>query len=322
MTARAPFRTAPSVRALAWLSIILCGGLARLAPAQETACRVIDGDRILARDLSAVLPLLRAVPPETVLATAPLPGSRRILHSPEILALAHRYSISLPSAPDVCFEWAMGRLDRDRVLEAMRASLNEPSAQIEIADLSTTPVPPGKIEFTREHLTPPAAAAQHAPVLWRGDVVYGDNRRFAIWARVRIAVPCIKAFAADSLRPGHLIQSSQLRLQPGECFPDASGNALTPEQFVGMVPLRSLAKGDEVRSDLVAPPNEVNRGEMVEIEVHSGAARLAFIGRAESNGRRGDLIAVRNPDSKALFHARVTGKDKAIVQAGLDTVDE
>jgi flagella basal body P-ring formation protein FlgA len=63
-------------------------------------------------------------------------------------------------------------------------------------------------------------------------------------------------------------------------------------------------------------PPDVNRGEMVEVEVRSGAAHLAFTGKAESAGHSGDTIVIRNPSSNKVFQARVDGKGKAFLDAG------
>jgi flagella basal body P-ring formation protein FlgA len=299
--------------------VLLCC-LARFAPAQERACRHFEGDRIVARDLADTLPVFSSLPPETLLANAPMPGSRRVFHSPEILTLARRYSLDLPSAPDVCFEWPLGPLDRNQVMDAMRAALPIPDVRIEIAEMSSNPVPPGRIEFTRQHLGTPAAPDQHSPVLWRGDVIYGAKRRYAIWARVWLQARCTKVVALESLRAGQQIEGQQIRVDSAECFPDP--NKVTDAgQFVGSMPLRNIAAGAEIRADLVARSNDVNRGDIVEIEVRSGGASLAFSGRAETSGRTGETITVRNPDSKSVFRARVSGKDRAVVQAGPTKVD-
>jgi flagella basal body P-ring formation protein FlgA len=39
-------------------------------------------------------------------------------------------------------------------------------------------------------------------------------------------------------------------------------------------------------------------------------------GKAESAGRSGDMVAIRNMTSNKLFQARITGKGKALVDAG------
>jgi flagella basal body P-ring formation protein FlgA len=55
---------------------------------------------------------------------------------------------------------------------------------------------------------------------------------------------------------------------------------------------------------------------MVEVEVRSGAAHLAFTGKAESTGRSGDTVVIRNLSSNKVFQARIEGKGKAFLDAG------
>src|ERR1017187_8025065 len=96
--------------------LFLFGWIAWFAPAQEPACRPVEGDRIRAQDLAAVLPEFRTAPPEALVGQAPVPGTRRTFHTPELQALAHRFGIVLSSAPDTCFEWAVEPLDRGPAL--------------------------------------------------------------------------------------------------------------------------------------------------------------------------------------------------------------
>jgi hypothetical protein len=63
-----------------------------------------------------------------------------------------------------------------------------------------------------------------------------------------------------------------------------------------------------------SPHEEIIRGETVNVEVQSGATRLSFEAYAESTGRAGDSILVRNPGNGRLFQARVMGRGKALVQ--------
>ena len=64
----------------------------------------------------------------------------------------------------------------------------------------------------------------------------------------------------------------------------------------------------------VQPTDAVERGEAVSVEVHSGAARLAFASTAESSGHSGESILVRNPQNGKLFQAKVQSKGKVLVQ--------
>ena len=296
---------------IATLLLLWC--FARLAPAQAPVCLSVEGDRILAKDLAAALPSFRTLPPDTVLGSAPQPGSERTFHPEELAALAHRYSVPLENPSDICFAWPMERLTPARVVETMRAALALPEAHVEIAEISAYPVPRGRLEFARERLAAPAAANQRVPVLWRGDVVYGDGHRYAVWARVRITASCTHLIAAEALHAGKIVEARQVRTESATCFPAPENIASLADQAIGLKLLRPIAAGSPVRRDWLAQPNDVNRGDSIRIEVFSGAARLAFTGKAESGGHTGELIAVRNPSSKKIFQARVDGKGKAVV---------
>jgi flagella basal body P-ring formation protein FlgA len=63
-------------------------------------------------------------------------------------------------------------------------------------------------------------------------------------------------------------------------------------------------------------PMDVARGELVHVEAHNGAARVVLTARAETAGRVGDLIAVRNLETSRVFHGRVDAKGSVVVDSG------
>jgi flagella basal body P-ring formation protein FlgA len=293
---------------------LVIAGLA-CAPAEQRACREVESERILARDLAVAIPAFGALPPQLPVAVAPLPGSPRIIHASELVSLARRNSIHLATAEDLCFEWTMQPLERAAVADVMRASLNAPEAAIEIVEMSRNQVPRGRIEFPRSRLGTPAAASVPAPVLWRGSVVYGDALRFAIWARVTVHATIVQVVAVESLRAGQPVENRQLRLETTQGFPLPAKIARSVEQVAGRLPLRPVPAGSPIHLEQLSAPFDVNRGDVVDVEVRSGAAHLSFSGKAETAGRSGDMVAIRNEYSNRLFQARVNGKGKALVLA-------
>src|SRR5579863_268851 len=237
--------------------VVALGLIVRFAPAQQ-ACKPVEGDELLGKDLAGALPEFQRIPPDTFLASMPLPGSQRILHAAELASLAQRYSIRLESPEDVCFEWSMQPLNRDHVVEAMRSALGAPGAEIQIAEMSLYKVPPGRIEFPRDRL-----ASGGSPALWRGDVIYGGSHRFAIWARVHIQVTCERLVAAENLRSGQIVAPGTVKSRTGQCFPGGK-EPISPNQAVGMEVLHPVSAGVEIRPDMLAVPNDVNRGDTVQ----------------------------------------------------------
>jgi hypothetical protein len=61
---------------------------------------------------------------------------------------------------------------------------------------------------------------------------------------------------------------------------------------------------------------DVTRGDMVHVEVRSGAARISFDALAQASGATGQTIPLLNPISKRRFSARIEGKGKASVEEG------
>ena len=292
---------------LAWVSLAPF-------PALPQTCAPVEHDPITARDLAVFVPVFAQIAPDTPIAPAPGPGVRRVFHRLELAALARNYSLALAAADDLCFEWPMQVPGRERLLEAMQAALPDPGARIELLETSRYPAPRGRIEFRREDLAAPALPNAPAPVVWRGNIVFGANQRFAIWARVRVVARVSHVVAAETIRPGTPIVSGQLRLESGNAFPVSGDLASRIDQVAGRIALRLIEAGTEVRLSQPQQPPDVKRGDAVTVEVLSGSMRLAFTGKAESDGRHGDTISVRNPRSNRVFQARVEGNDKAVVR--------
>ena len=282
----------------------------------ETPCTSITGPQITGADLASANPAFAGIPSESPLAPAPLPGSTRIFYPAELQSIASRFSFAVGTPDQVCFRFATGLLNREQLLDEMRKALNLTGARIELLETSPGLVPDGKLDFPLQGLGAPAAPNQKTPLFWRGTIIYAGDRRFPVQAKVRIAAPFNRVVAMEALKSGMPVRSEQLRLETVEGYPPTKSSELTLEQVASMVPLRPIAAGGEVRLDNLTVPNDVNRGDLIHVEVRFGAAHLALTGRAETGGRVGEIIAIRNLESKQLFRARIEARDRAIVTPG------
>jgi len=298
------------------LHIAVVWWMAPFAPAQSTRCAPVEGEYILAREFAAAVPAFASLAPEAPLAPSPKPSVRRVFRAFEVELLARKYSITVEGSADVCFERPTEALSRERVLEAMQEVLVNPEVHIEIVEVSQFPVPHGKLVFRKEGLGVPASPTSRAPVTWHGDVLMGEGHRFSIWARVILTSPVSYVVAASPIRKGEAISAGQIREESAIGFPALGNLAQSAPQVVGLIALRDFKAGAEIRLNQLTAPQEVARGEMVEIQVLSGAARLALTGKAESSGRIGDIITIRNLTSNRIFQARVSGKGKALLDTG------
>ena len=65
---------------------------------------------------------------------------------------------------------------------------------------------------------------------------------------------------------------------------------------------------------MLIAPHEVERGSTVSVQVISGDASISFDATAESSGRTGESVLIRNPENGRYFQARVEGKGKVSVK--------
>jgi flagella basal body P-ring formation protein FlgA len=279
-------------------------------------CVAVEGDRIRAADLARAVPAFAAAPPEAELGYAPAPGARRYVRPREVARWAVRLGIPLSDSAPLCVERRMEALDGSRVRAAMEQALGA-QVRIEVVEWSRRPVPAGTLEFPLSGLARPPRSDPAAPVLWKGWVRYGSGRRYPVWARVRVGVKGVRVIAAAPLKPGQLIRDDAVRLENYEGFPDARAWFSSTEEVSGRMLRQAVPAGAPLRRDAVEDPPDVARGATVRVEAASGMARVVLEGRAESAGRLGQVVRVRNPSTGKTFRARVEGPGRAVAPAPL-----
>ncbi len=269
----------------------------------RSACLPVSGDRILAEDMAHAVPAFAGMAPGIALSYAPAPGARRIFGAAELARLARRYGLAVEPGAQACFARPILTLTRVRVAAALAAVW--PAAPVELLDFSHGPVPPGELRFA------PSAAETGNERLWQGVVFRPGQPDFRVWARVRVQVSGTRAIAAAPLPPGLPISSAQVR---AESYQGSLGLP-DPSQVVGRIPRRPIPAGTAIQAQWLEDPAEVRRGERVEVEVRSGRARVLLEGQAQSSGRRGQAIAVRNPANGKVFRATIQNHGRVTLAA-------
>ena len=244
------------------------------------------------------------------MALAPAPGVERVFRLPELRRLAARFNLPLTPASEVCVVRPVSPPDPALFLAAMQKEL--PQAAIVIEDYSRQPVPAGDLVF-------PAASLRRAPreVLWIGYVCYAGNRRFTVWARVKLSIPVERVVAASDLAPHRPIDAAQLRVETREESFSAGAFAQSIEEVAGMWPRAAIRAGSSIRAIELQVPPDVVRGETVHVEVRDGGALISLVARAEASGFRGDTIPVSNPVSHRRFRVRVEARGRVSVDSSL-----
>lgn len=269
-------------------------------------CQSIDRDYLIAADV----PALTKLAGDINLGFLPSSGSPRILHGADLQRIAKNRGVELENLQDVCFVRKTFVPDAEQIRAAMRQGIDFPGAKIEIVSSTPHPIPFGELVFPRDGL--------QSPNLWNGYVRFGDDQRVTVWAKVRITAPLTRVIAVTNIAAGKPIQQSQVRLETVEDFPLDETIARNLVDVVGYLSKTSLRPLMPIRKAQLQNPPDVTRGDLVQVQVIDGAARLSLEGTAQSAGAKGSFIMIRNSSSGKDFRAQVTGKDQAIVSIHVD----
>ena len=283
--------------------------LALMFAAAAISCHPVERDRILGSDLAAASTMFVSLRPDLVIANSPRPGTRRLFEPAELLRIARANNLDAAGVTPLCFARPTAPLQPELVVSAMRRSLGAPRAGVEILALSKYPVPHGELVFPRDALQEPVSGDS---VVWNGYVAY-DGGHFSIWAKVRLTVLQTQVVCAVDLMPGHVVKASDLRVEMNNVFPRRLAPLTNTEGVVGLLARRSIPAGSILTTAMFTPPNDVERGQIVQVEVQSGATVVRVDATAESAGRRGDTVAVRNATSGKVFRAHVEGKRRVSI---------
>jgi len=292
--------------------------MAAMAALARAGCVEISAPQIVAGDVSRIVPLFRTLDPKTVVGSAPIPGVQRILSGHELLLFARQHDLSAGAGevlPSVCVVRLARPISPGDLKAALLASLGVREATLELLDFSNQPVAPGQLEFPIAGLNKPPADAPEAPVIWRGRLVYDGQHSESVWAKVRIGIEGKCLVAAEPIPLGTLIRAEQVKEVTGRRFPFSAPALDSTGDVVGRVARQSVAAGQIFRASMLEKPREVNRGDHIRVKVIDGLALLSFEAVAESSGRTGDTIVVRNPSTGKSFRAVVEEKGSVRVRS-------
>jgi flagella basal body P-ring formation protein FlgA len=282
----------------------------------SSPCEMIANDRIFGEDLAKALPnFFGKMPGDTVIGYSPAPGARRVFKSVELQRVGAPYGVSVAPDAETCFEWNLQTLNEDVIRAAIRDALQSPDAHVDVVAISRNQAPTGKVSFPISGLAASTITDPQTAVTWHGEVLYHGSRKFSIWARVKVSATMTRVVATQLILPGQNVEPEQVRIETYDDFPLRNDIARNLEEVVGRMPRRAIRVGLPIfRSDLI-DPLQVQRGDLVDVTAISGGAQLHIPALAETSGKQGDMITLKNAQSGKTFRARIEGKDRALVMA-------
>jgi len=285
------------------------------AMALQGGCLPVEGDRILARDVAALIPEFAKIPAEEVIGLAPLPTVRRVMSGGELVRVARKFGLEIVAPVDVCFESPTEVLTSGKVLEQIKSTVAMDGVEVELIEFSRYAVPVGVLSFPRSSLNVHPLLTDRSIVFWRGKVTYGGAKSFAVWARVRLGITRERLVAAETIRAGSVVTGEQVRMEQVKQFPLDEQPAIVAADVVGQVARRTIPAGQMVTAAFVTPPKEVTRGAEVSVVVKADGAQLSLPALAQSSGAVGETVSLKNPGNGRTFRGVVSGKNQVLVTA-------
>ena len=293
---------------------------AAVAGLARAACVAVPSSRILARDLSPTISLFQALDPDAMLGFAPFPGTVRVLSSRDVELAGRRYGLAFPPgemAPSVCIERVVRRLSIEEVRAALLSAGDSAGLQLELLEFSNQPLPPGRLEFQRAGLNKPPGNKPGTPVLWRGKLMYDDQRSLVVWAKVRISEDREIFLATETIPKGAVIRAEQVATTRIRQFPSLELSPRAPWVIIGKVARYTLPAGQPIVAEALDDPKDVLRGETVHVQAIDGGASIRFDAIAQSSGQKGETVLVHNPASGRNFRALIEDRGQVVVRGAL-----
>ncbi|HSR09144.1 MAG TPA: flagellar basal body P-ring formation chaperone FlgA [Bryobacteraceae bacterium] len=277
-------------------------------------CHTISSDVIFARDAAAVIPGFSRVAGDFRLGAVADSGAPRILNGVELQRIARNQGVELEDVPDVCFALRVFVPQVDEIRAALRQTLRDvpeiDAARIEISSSSQRPVPFGELVFPRSGLQLPYGIQQEA--MWRGFVRHSGGD-FPVWAKVRVIANVTRVVAIANIPSGKPVQRNQVRVENCEDSLLDETTARNLDEVIGYLPKSVLRADLPIRKTQLAPPPDVAKGELVDVQVFAGAAHLVVKAKAQADGIKGSTILMHNLSSGKDFPAMVVGKNRVMV---------
>jgi len=275
----------------------------------------ITGTRIVLGDIAEISPpdgraeelLQRSVGP------APRPGRTKTLKTSAIRSYLELTDESLAAArwlgPESIKVQRRGlKLGPEQVQQIMAEYLRRNLDRLPPADIRFVPgglpkpvtLPYGKLSWEVIPSNPDIISSSTFGLLLRIDGRTVEN----LTIRGRLEAWTDVVIAAATIRKGALIGAEALSLSRRD-IARLKDPILSKREVVGRLADRTIHAGRALEKRHIKLPPHIRKGQQVKIVASKGALNISAMGIAAADGRRGDMIRVRNIQSNKLIYCKV-----------------
>ncbi|MDA0786062.1 MAG: flagellar basal body P-ring formation chaperone FlgA [Proteobacteria bacterium] len=292
-------------------------------PGAELSLRrqiVIDQDTIRLSDLfDGQINAAAGITADTVVAYAPEPGRRAIFDAEWLARLAHRLRLNWRPATRldrVVAERASTLVNGDTVRDTIARELAErgfgEEFDIELSNhnlmIHIDSSLPGTVGIASLSVDP--SSERFNAII---TVPAGDPRAKRLTVAGRMFAMLNVPVPVTTLRPGETIRADDIIWKPVRARLVRDNTVTDTDDLIDMEPRRALRQDTPVRRADLRRPQSVSKGDVVTMLYQTSTMTLSATGLAEGSGTDGDIIRVRNRQTKLVIDARITGPDRVEV---------
>lgn len=286
-----------------------------LNAASDPPCLMIKGKWVTAGDLTTSIPEFANIEPGIKILAAPIPSIRRFISNGNLELLAQKHNVGpLQKLQSICLEQGTIDIPRDSILQALKESFNEldegKRGTLELLNYYPKRAPEGTIQFLRNGLHAVCITGACGTFRWRGSMQLSDGGSLPLTAEVRLMMDETAPVALRNLTVGTKIGPPDFVLSEKRIFWHPK-TTKPPGILVGQIVCKLVKSGEVISAQSVRLAREVEIGESIELQVHSGNLLLITQAIAETGGRTGSTVIVSNPNNRKKFVAKVIGQAKA-----------
>ena len=257
---------------------------------------------------------------DTVVAYAPQPGRRAIFDADWLSRMAYRYRLNWRPATRLdraIVERTSTIVSGDAISIALRDALEQRGygddyeldlsnrnllVHIDSSKPATVDIVNLSVDLNSERFNAVVSIPAGDPNAQRHTVT---GRLFAM---IEVPVP------VTILRPGEAIRSGDVKWLPVRARSVRDTIVTDMDDLIAMEPRRALRQDTTIRLADLRQPLDVEKGSVVTMQFQTPTMTLSATGISEQNGTKGDIIRVRNSQTKLVVDARITGPDRVAVQ--------
>ena len=295
--------------------LLLC---AVLLPAAMTAgsCLEIDGPVLRAAALAQVAQAPDSISADRILTATPDPGNRRWIAPSEMRRWGLVPGADTP-AEGICVQRRLPRLASEDAAQAVQAALlarHKMVKLVQIISLQPSVGPAGQLRLSPSGPQLLSQSDGFCSFLWRAALEYDAHRTVPVKLLGRFQLAQAVYVARRDLQAGDVLAKADYEsVVKSGCSAQVG---VEPPVLEGSILKQPLRSGDTIQPQILQAPPAVLQGETVRVVARVGGVAVGIDTQAERDGRRGEFIFVRNPETGKQVRVLLTGKGEASATSG------